>query len=753
MLQAAARIAHGQVPYRDFWWFYPPGQPYLLGGLWALFGPSLLTWRIVRVLADATVAVLAYFLALPRGAAAARARQPGSPAPARWRSRAGRTRSRSRSPACSARCSLFERRPRARRRADRRVRGLAARVRALRGGGDPARRTRSVPARSRRRLRLGARFALPALAVGRPSTRPVVIAAGFSRSWHLIVSYPATDLLATTRALPFPLHYNGPLNTSSACRASSPTAPRTCCTSTCRWRWWWGCWPRCWRWPCAPRASRWWQLATAVFACGMAHYLSIRPDLFHTAPLEVMLSILAAWALAGLRPFKRIRPARWRSRRSWRSRSSGSSPTGSTAACAECRTTAWRSTCPWPTGRATALPACRRSSAPCASWTPRVPRGQPIYVTTLRSDLVTSGDPLFYVLADRPNPTRYDIPAPGIVTSAPVQREIVRDLERTRPRAGRALRGADHRRARAGPGGTLERGAHPRPLPGRELPPGGQVRLLRDPRPERLMRLAYVLERYPELSQTFVEDELRELVRAGRWGGGAGARAGQPARAERRRRSSPPTRRAVRSGWPRSRELAARRPGDVAGFLARSPALALRRPPRARHRAGWPAGSGRARRSEHIHAHFATEAADVAALLGRLSGRPHSFTGHSTDLFADPAGLRRRLGAGGVRRARLRLRPPRGGAARARGAAGSRWCRWASTSSGSRAAPPTTPTGRWWPSAGWWSTRDWATSWRWPAELGRAGGDRGGGAAAGRSSTTGAAELRGALAPSGGRRR
>ena len=30
MLQAAARIADGQVPYGDFWWFYPPGQPYLL---------------------------------------------------------------------------------------------------------------------------------------------------------------------------------------------------------------------------------------------------------------------------------------------------------------------------------------------------------------------------------------------------------------------------------------------------------------------------------------------------------------------------------------------------------------------------------------------------------------------------------------------------------------------------------------------------------------------------------------------------
>jgi hypothetical protein len=63
-----------------------------------------------------------------------------------------------------------------------------------------------------------------------------------------------------------------------------------------------------------------------------------------------------------------------------------------------------------------------------------VPGGEPIYVTGARSDLVTSGNPLFYVLAGRRNPTRYDIAAPGVVTSAPVQREIVRDLERARPR-------------------------------------------------------------------------------------------------------------------------------------------------------------------------------------------------------------------------------------------------------------------------------------------------------------------------------
>jgi glycosyltransferase involved in cell wall biosynthesis len=46
-----------------------------------------------------------------------------------------------------------------------------------------------------------------------------------------------------------------------------------------------------------------------------------------------------------------------------------------------------------------------------------------------------------------------------------------------------------------------------------------------------------------------------------------------------------------------------------------------------------------ARSVDHVHAHFASEAADIAALLGR----PHSFTGHSTDLFTDD--LPRRVAA------------------------------------------------------------------------------------------------------------
>jgi hypothetical protein len=59
-LQAARRIADGQVPYRDFLWAYGPAHIYLLAGLFKAFGTSLLWWRIIRVLVDAGVAVLVF---------------------------------------------------------------------------------------------------------------------------------------------------------------------------------------------------------------------------------------------------------------------------------------------------------------------------------------------------------------------------------------------------------------------------------------------------------------------------------------------------------------------------------------------------------------------------------------------------------------------------------------------------------------------------------------------------------------------
>jgi hypothetical protein len=62
LLQAVSRIAAGQWPYADFGWAYGPGHPLLMAGVWETFGPTVVAWRVVRVLADATIAVLVWWL-------------------------------------------------------------------------------------------------------------------------------------------------------------------------------------------------------------------------------------------------------------------------------------------------------------------------------------------------------------------------------------------------------------------------------------------------------------------------------------------------------------------------------------------------------------------------------------------------------------------------------------------------------------------------------------------------------------------
>jgi glycosyltransferase involved in cell wall biosynthesis len=150
------------------------------------------------------------------------------------------------------------------------------------------------------------------------------------------------------------------------------------------------------------------------------------------------------------------------------------------------------------------------------------------------------------------------------------------------------------------------------------------------------MNVAYVLEQYPELSQTFVETELEEV----------------------RRQGDDPTVLALGPGPAADRADASFTPSYPASAAQRVTAFArvVAAHPHALRKADWPSDGKRARgiariapwlehaqRADHLHAHFASEAADIAALLSKLSGTPHSFTGHSTDLFADPAGLRRRL--------------------------------------------------------------------------------------------------------------
>jgi hypothetical protein len=62
----------------------------------------------------------------------------------------------------------------------------------------------------------------------------------------------------------------------------------------------------------------------------------------------------------------------------------------------------------------------------------RIPPGDPVFVANPRFDLVHAGDPLLNVILERPNPTRYDVMQPGIVTTAKVQREMIRELAHTR---------------------------------------------------------------------------------------------------------------------------------------------------------------------------------------------------------------------------------------------------------------------------------------------------------------------------------
>ena len=274
-----------------------------------------------------------------RGGRPGRARRcwRGSWRSSRWPTRAARTRSRSRSPSRSARCSP-SRRARCSRACSRARRGVADRVRRLRGRRDPARApggrcaaSRSPPRRRPRVLYV-----------------PVVVAAGVGPSWDLLVDYPLTDF-RDYQSLPFPLSYDGPLNTGSPGGFFTDWLeplllfylPLALVLGLA------GGAVALARRPRAPRV-----IATAVLAIGVLAYLLVRTDLFHTAPLAV----LVACSPRGRSTCTAVRRvpaalAGWRcSTRSWR---------GSTAARSCCARTPSRSTSPSPTAC-----ACRRARRP-----------------------------------------------------------------------------------------------------------------------------------------------------------------------------------------------------------------------------------------------------------------------------------------------------------------------------------------------------------------------------------------------------
>ena len=59
----ATRLLNGELPYQDFWAVYPPGQLYILAGVYKLFGISLLASRVYDTLVRIAVVVGCFLVA------------------------------------------------------------------------------------------------------------------------------------------------------------------------------------------------------------------------------------------------------------------------------------------------------------------------------------------------------------------------------------------------------------------------------------------------------------------------------------------------------------------------------------------------------------------------------------------------------------------------------------------------------------------------------------------------------------------
>lgn len=426
ILQAGARIASGQWPYRDFWSNYPPGQPLVIALLQLVFGPSLLAWRIVGTLTDATIALLAYRLArrhapesyalgawLAVAGAMAFPSNPGPNPPALALAFAALLAVRKRPVlagllaglACLFRFEI----------------GVAAIVGMLLEG-PPGTRLRSLTV---------------AVLVALASLAPFLIVAGGAMYHDTIGFYSIQSL----QRLPFPLDFNGPLRPNKllefyiplilvvsfalwvlavalALRRRLAVAPRA--TSALHGG-------------IAASASRARGFDPSLLSLGPLAvvglaYLLGRTDLYHLVPLSPVLAVALAGAAA---------VTEWRALRvallvalalialHGLDRRAGQLLHPGTLAAV-----------PGPAGDGVETGAAdARALGELERTVSTLTRpGEPIFVANPRFDLVQAGDPLLYIILGHPNPTRYDVMQPGLVTTAPVQRQIIASLRSSHTR-------------------------------------------------------------------------------------------------------------------------------------------------------------------------------------------------------------------------------------------------------------------------------------------------------------------------------
>ncbi len=403
VLQAGARIADGQLPYRDFYANYGPGQYFLVGGLDWLFGPSLLSWRVVRVALDAGVAVLAYALVrrdapeplalLAWLAVAAVMAFPSTPHPnpAALALGFGALLLARRSPAgAGALAGLAF--------AFRFDLGVAAAIGALLASGG---------------RRAAAHAAVSAAAVGAVLVAPLLIAAP-GDFWDQTFGFALDE--QSLQRLPLPGAWEGGFEPN---KIVEHYFPYVLLAGTAAWVV-----------VAALRPFPLWLWAPFPLALAGVNYLLARSDVYHLVPLAAVLPVLLATAAARERRARHgavaivlaalVALIALQGLDRQRIRVLDPPPLATLDSPVADGVRAEQR-------EATALNALERYVDA------NTRAGAPLFVANPRHDLVRVGNPLVYVLLDRTNPTRYDVMQPGVVTTAPVQREIVDDLERARP--------------------------------------------------------------------------------------------------------------------------------------------------------------------------------------------------------------------------------------------------------------------------------------------------------------------------------
>jgi hypothetical protein len=419
-LQAARRVADGQVPYSDFLWAYGPAHVYLLAGLFKVFGVSLMWWRVIRIVVDAAVALVVF--------AIVRREAPTPWAVAAWLTAAlAMAQPTGANPFAPALLlALLAVLVASGEPSERRwvmTGGLVALAAAWRldfgvyaGAAAVASAIASSPAA---RARAGAWVAVASAGFTTLVYLPFVIRDGPADAWSELVGHSLRE--GRYWRLPFPLDYDGRLRLwppgSLAHDAKDVLdfyVPLLLVAGVAL--------------VVAVLVARRFRLSPAVaglavLAASFVVYLFSRTDEFHSTPLLVVLAALIPLvAIHARRPLVAALTAVLLLL-------FGHGAINRLSALFDPPTLAAVDVAVADGVRAPPAEA-RSIEAMVRSVQRRVPPGRPIYVITRRSDLVRINDPLVYVLTERNNPDRQDF---GLQTGAKAQAEIVATLERARP--------------------------------------------------------------------------------------------------------------------------------------------------------------------------------------------------------------------------------------------------------------------------------------------------------------------------------